>query len=353
MLSFILKKLLYGLLVVAGVTMVVFYLFMILPGNPATLLAGQKSNAATLEAINKELGLDKPKSTQFLLYINDISPISIHESTMESQEKYEYIKLFSVGSGNVLAIKKPYLRRSYQSQKLVTEIIGEAFPKTFILSVFAFIIAAFLGILFGVVSAINRHTIYENLILLIAILGISVPSFFAAVLIAWLFGYQWGEFTGLPMFGSLYDIDPIHGKVLQLKNVILPAIALGIRPLAVITQLTRSSMLEVNSMDFVRTATAKGLTKKAVILKHVLRNSLNPVLTAVSGWFASLLAGAFFVEYIFNWRGLGKVTVDALTSADFPVVMGTVLFISLIFVVVNIMVDILYAFLDPRVKLVN
>ena len=152
------------------------------------------------------------------------------------------------------------------------------------------------------------------------------------------------------MTGSLYEVDPFNGEILQWKNIILPAITLGIRPLSVIVQLTRSSMLEVLSMDYVRTARAKGLSMWTVIVKHALRNALNPVITALSGWFGSLLAGAVFIEYIFGWKGVGKVTVDALEHYDFPVVMGSVLMVSIFFVLINILVDLLYARLDPRVR---
>ena len=138
---------------------------------------------------------------------------------------------------------------------------------------------------------------------------------------------------------------------MQLKNLILPALTLGIRPLSVIIQLSRNSLLEVLSMDYVRTATAKGLSKFTVIFKHALRNALNPVVTAVSGWFASLLAGAVFVEYIFAWNGIGKEIVDALNKMDLPVVMGAVLFIASIFVIINILVDLIYGWLDPRIKI--
>jgi peptide/nickel transport system permease protein len=160
-----------------------------------------------------------------------------------------------------------------------------------------------------------------------------------------------GEYTGLNLSGSLYDYDPFYGRILNLSNLILPALTLGLRPLSIIVQLTRSSMLDVLSKDYIRTAKAKGLTNRQIIWNHALRNALNPVVTAVSGWFASLMAGAFFVEYIFGWNGLGKVTVDALELSDLPVVMGAVLFIAMIFVVINILVDVLYAVLDPRVRL--
>jgi peptide/nickel transport system permease protein len=153
------------------------------------------------------------------------------------------------------------------------------------------------------------------------------------------------------MTGSLYEYDPFQGKKLHLQNLILPAVTLGIRPLAIITQLTRSAMLDVLSQDFIRTAYAKGLSKRAVIFKHALRNALNPIVTAITGWFAELLAGAFFVEYIFGWKGIGKVTVDALEKLDFPVVMGSVLLTATFFVIINLLADILYGIIDPRVRI--
>ncbi|MOA14610.1 Dipeptide transport system permease protein DppB [compost metagenome] len=152
------------------------------------------------------------------------------------------------------------------------------------------------------------------------------------------------------MSGSLHNYDPFKGEVLTIKNLWLPMITLGLRPLAIIVQLTRSAMLDVLSMDYIRTARAKGLNNYTVVVKHALRNALNPVVTAISGWFASLIAGSFFIEYIFGYNGLGKATVDALGLADFPVVMGSILFCGFFFVVLNILVDILYGVLDPRVR---
>jgi peptide/nickel transport system permease protein len=153
------------------------------------------------------------------------------------------------------------------------------------------------------------------------------------------------------MTGSLYETDAFTGRQLTLKNLILPALTLGIRPLAIITQLTRSAMLDVLKQDFIRTAYAKGLSHNKVVWKHALRNALNPVVTAVTGWFAELLAGAFFVEYIFGWKGIGKVTVDALEKLDFPVVMGSVLLTASGFILVNMLADWLYGWLDPRIRL--
>jgi len=152
------------------------------------------------------------------------------------------------------------------------------------------------------------------------------------------------------MTGSLYNIDPFKGRQMQLQNLILPAITLGIRPLAIITQLTRSAMLDVLDQDYIRTAYAKGLSRRVVVFRHALRNALNPVITAITGWFAELLAGAFFVEYIFGWKGIGKITVDALEKLDFPVVMGSVLITATFFIAINLLADILYGIVDPRIK---
>ena len=171
------------------------------------------------------------------------------------------------------------------------------------------------------------------------------------IVIAYVFGFVLSEYTGLHMTGSLFAVDPFEGRELQLKNLILPAITLGIRPLAIITQLTRSAMLDVLDQDYIRTAYAKGLSRRVVVFKHALRNALNPVITAITGWFAELLAGAFFVEYIFGWKGIGKITVDALEKLDFPIVMGSVLVTAAFFILINLLADILYGVVDPRIRL--
>jgi peptide/nickel transport system permease protein len=172
-----------------------------------------------------------------------------------------------------------------------------------------------------------------------------------AILVAYLFGIVWHDYTGLHLTGSLYDIDEVTGEPrLALKNLILPAFTLGIRPLAIIMQLTRSAMLDTLAQDYIRTAYAKGLSTSKVVFKHALRNALNPVITAVTGWFAELLAGAFFIEYIFGWRGIGKITVDALEKLDYPVVMGAVLLSALIFITINMLADVLYRLVDPRIR---
>ncbi len=348
--TYAIRKLLYGLAVMAGVILVVFVLFNVLPGDPARMTLGQRSDVQSLEAVRKEFGLDRSKPVQLFLYLNDLSPISWHEAGAANQEKYHYQKVFAVGD-HVLVIKTPYLRRSYQTKRDVTTILSETVPNTFVLALTAMFFATLIGVFLGVLSAIHQGTWIDNAANAFAILGISAPSFFAGIIIAWLFGFLLADYTGLNMSGSLYSYDPFEGEIITWKNLWLPMITLGLRPLAIIVQLTRSAMLDVLAQDYIRTARAKGLGRSAIIYKHALRNALNPVITAISGWFASLLAGSFFVEYIFGYNGLGRTTVTALEMSDFPVVMGSILFIAFVFVIVNILVDLLYAWVDPRVKL--
>lgn len=343
----ILKKIFYALLVLPGVLALVFVMFQGF-GDPARLIVGQTGDKKTLDNIRKDLYLDQPKWKQFLLYVNDVSPIAIHSS---EDIKKKNLKGFFVGGDKKLGLKIPYLRKSYQTKQDTTAVLAEALPATLILALTAMIFACFFGILLGVLSAIKKDTWIDKTSILASIAGISAPSFFIAIIIAYVFGYLLHNYTGLNITGSLYEIDEVTGeKYLAIKNLILPAFTLGIRPLAVIAQLTRSSMLDVLQQDFIRTAYAKGLSTKAVIFKHALRNALNPVVTAITGWFAELLAGAFFIEYIFGWKGIGKVTVNALEKLDYPVVMGAVLLSAVIFITSNILADVLYSIIDPRIK---
>jgi ABC-type dipeptide/oligopeptide/nickel transport system permease component len=345
-LKFISRKILYGVLVLAGVVVVVFFLLQGF-GDPARLVLGQAGDSTTIKNIRKELALDQPKWKQFVLYLNDVSPVAVHSK--EDIEKKQ-LKGFFIGGDKKFGIKVPYLRRSYQTKKDVGDVLMEALPGTLILALAAMFIATVIGVLLGVLAAVKQNTWMDTSSVFASVLGISAPSFFMGIVLAYLFGFVLTEYTGLHMTGSLFDIDPFTGKDLQLKNLILPAVTLGIRPLAIITQLTRSSMLDVLDQDYIRTAYAKGLRKRTVVFRHALRNALNPVITAITGWFAELLAGAFFVEYIFGWKGIGKVTVDALEKLDFPVVMGSVLVTATFFIVVNILADVLYGIVDPRVS---
>jgi ABC-type dipeptide/oligopeptide/nickel transport system permease component len=346
-LKYILKKVFYGLLVLLGVIVLVFVLFQGF-GDPARLVMGQTGDSTTQANIRKELYLDQPKWKQFVFYLNDVSPVSVY-SKEEIQKKE--LHGFFIGGEKKLVIKLPYLRKSYQTKKSVGAILMEALPGTLMLAFAAMFIAVVIGVPLGMLAAVKQNTWMDTTAVFSSIIGISAPSFFMGIIIAYVFGFVLSDYTGLHITGSWFDIDQNGVRRLTLQNLILPAVTLGIRPLAIITQLTRSAMLDVLDQDYIRTAYAKGLSKRTVVWKHALRNALNPVVTAITGWFAELLAGAFFIEYIFGWKGIGKVTVDALEKLDFPVVMGSVLVTAAFFILVNILADILYGIIDPRVRI--
>lgn len=332
MFQYVIRKIGYGLLVMLGVITLIFALFNILPGDPARMMLGQNADQESIDMIHKELGLDKPLPIQYLDYLNDLSPIG-----MDEDGKFGF--------------KAPNLRRSYQSGKTVASILGESFPNTILLALVSIAFAFVVGVTLGSLAAIYSDTWFEKAILLLTSFGMSLPSFFVAILIAWFFAFVLADFTGLSMFGSLYSVDDFgNGEYIDLKNLILPALTLGIRPLSVICELTKSTMKEVLQQDYIRTAKAKGLSKFQIIKNHALRNTLNPVVSSISSWFASLIAGAVFVEYIFDWKGVGVVIVDSLEKYDFPVLMGTLIVICVMLIMINILTDIIHAMLDPRIK---
>lgn len=412
------------MLVLAGVVTVVFFLFNLAPGDPVRNLVGENASEEVVINMRKKLDLDLPVGTRFLLYVNDISPIAILNPTQTesriffNRDKYHGVKLFQFTSSRALVLKKPYLKRSFVSDKSVATILAEVIPGTAVLAVVSITLALIFGLLMGIVAALKKDTIYDRLMLFISALGMAGPSFFVAIIVAWIGAILWRDNinlsiwlllasiipivlffipksffksekwprpkvgwwvsctflsvwmitsvlfdadslwrmslllpgTSLNMTGSLYSVDVWRGEYLDLRNMILPVITLMIRPLSVIVQLTRSSLLDVMQQDFIRTARAKGLSEYQVIFSHALRNALNPVITAVSGWFASLLAGAIFVEFVFGWKGLGQQMFTAIENQDLPVVMGGVIVIATAFVVINIFVDIIYGWIDPRVR---
>ena len=357
MIKYILKKLFYGVFVLWGVLTLVFFLFQVMPGDPARMMLSQREDSEQLQLLKEKYGFDKPISHQYFYYLNDVSPISFHDENEESytylsEKIYNYVDILKIKSTNIV-LKTPYLRTSFvKTGKPVNSILLETFPVTLVLAITSMIFAIIFGILLGIVSALKKNSVLDKSILFFSVLGMSVPSFFSSIIVAWFFAYLLHDYTGLNMTGSLYEVDDYgRGQYMNLNNLILPAFTLGIRPLSVIIQLSRNSMLEVLDMDYIRTATAKGLNRFVVVFKHALRNALNPVVTVVSGWFASLLAGAVFVEYIFAWNGIGKEIVDALNNLDMPVVMGSVMIIATVFVIINILVDIVYATIDPRIRL--
>ncbi|MBL7812396.1 MAG: ABC transporter permease [Bacteroidetes bacterium] len=335
--------------VLLGLVLFIFFLFMTLPG-PEQILTGQRSDKATTNAIISDLGLDQPWWKQLAFYLNDLSPLSVYQSDSKKVKEVSGAAFYT-GKSYTAMVKWPWLRSSFHTRRPVTAMIAEAFPGTLVLAFAAILLAIAIGVPLGVLAAVKQGRPVDNLIVSLSALGISVPSFFSAMLFAWLFGFVWKQYTGLSMTGSLWEIDPLgEGQTLALWNLILPALALGVRPLAVFVQLTRNTMVDVLKMDYIRTARSKGLSHSKVIWRHAFPNAVNPLVTSVGGWFSSLLAGSFFTEYIFNWKGLGKLAIEALQQSDLPVIMGTVLFTACLFFCINILTDILYFWLDPRLR---
>lgn len=358
MISYWIKNGLHLLGTMFGVLCLVFFLFNVLPGDPAQMMLGQHETEEQIEQIHAKYGLDLPIHQQFMYWVNDVSPVSVHQTQNAqkinywSPDKYTGVYLdFSTNLG--IALKVPYLRESFQKKgQRVNQLIVGKIKNTFVLAFTSIFIAFILGVLLGIYLQSTSHRLLKNLVELLSLTGMALPSFFASVLIAWFFGFYLSDYLPFSMTGSLFEVDDFgEGKYIEWKNLVLPAITLGIRPLAVISQLTKSSLDEVMNEDYIRTAKSKGLSNFKVLWKHALKNALNPVITATSGWFASLLAGAVFVEYIFAWDGIGKLLVESLENLDLPLVMGIVLFIAAIFVLINIFVDLFYKLLDPRIKL--
>lgn len=312
------------------------------------MMLGQRADQESIDEIKEELGLNLSVGAQYLNFLNDLSMIGTIPT--ERSEEVSHIRLFN-SSDKVFALKSPDLRKSFQLNRPVSDVLLGALPGTAVLALISMTFATVLGILFGILGALKQGLWVDRSLMVISIFGMSLPSFVAAILVVWIFAFLMGHITGLPVTGSLYYVDEFDGPRLVLRNLILPAFTLGIRPLAIIMQLTRNSMLDVLSQDYVRTAKAKGLSQRTVVMKHAIRNALNPVITAASGWLASLLAGAVFVEIVFGWQGLGLVILNALNTYDIPVVMGAVLMVSSVFVVVNLLVDVLYGIFDPRVRI--
>ncbi len=297
MLKAIAYKLAYTLLVVWGVSTLVFCLFSILPGDPSRMMLGQRDNEQMRLTIQKKYGFDKPLLQQYAYFINDLVPISIHSTNSDdfsNLAKHAYSVVGSIHTKKFdVVLKAPYLRESFVRKGVsVSSIIAHTLPNTFVLALTSMSFALVLGISFGLVCALYEHKFIDQFLSSTAVFGMALPSFFSAIIIAWLFGYVYQKYTGLSMTGSLYEVDDYgRGETLVLKNLVLPAFTLGIRPLAVVLQLTRNSILDTLQEDYIRTARAKGLSNFRVLIFHALPNALNPVITAASG-----LAG-FYVSW--------------------------------------------------------
>ncbi len=306
MLSYIIRKLLYSLLVLVGVIVMTFFIRP--PGDPARVMLGQRADSASVAALRTKMGLDLPLLVQ-------------------------------VGSYAWNLVTHLDMGRSLATDASVAETIAERFPATALLAGTSMAIATIVGIFLGLIASWKPNTWIDSTAMALSLTGISIPSFVVGLLFVILFGVtlEWFPNSGYVDRGAAY--------------LVLPMITLAIRPMSVIARVTRSSLLDVLGQDYIRTARAKGLATTTVYLRHALRNALNPVVTTVSAWFAGLLAGTYFIEFVFNWPGIGLAAFNAIEKLDYPMIQGTVLFTAVVFVIVNIASDILYAFIDPKVRL--
>lgn len=326
----ILRKLLQGIGVLWGAWTLVFFLFAFVP-DPARQMAGQNERQEVVDAFRARHGLDLPVGQRYLQFWKRLSPLQ-----KDDVSGWHW--------------RAPDLGRSFVSDRPVLDAISESLPATMFLAILAMGLALVCGIALGAWLAPRAGGRVDRWALTLVSLGMSAPSFVMAILVSWLFGSVLHPWTGLPMTGGLMEVDPFEGPRFAWHHGILPALTLGIRPVSVVTQLTRNAVLDVLGTTYVRTARSKGISEFRLFYKHVLRNALNPVLTAASGWFASMLAGAVFIEFVFGWQGMGLLMFRALEIGDLPIVMGCVAVIAGVFVVVNLVVDFLYGVLDPRVR---
>lgn len=306
MISYVVRRLLATLPVLLGVTLVAFTLTYLLPGDPARALAGERYREEDLSRIRHELGLDRPLAQQYAAYLGRLA--------------------------------RGDLGSSFATGRPVAVELAERFPRTVLLAAVAMGVAVALGLALGTAAAWRRGRLLDRVSMLFALGGISVPVFVSAILLLWVFAVllRW-----LPPSGYV-DVAPLA--------IVLPAVTLGVRSAAMLARMTRSSLVEVLAQDYVRTGRAKGATEVGVVLRHGLRNALVPVVTLIGLDFGSYLSGSVLTESIFAWPGVGQYALTAILRRDFPAVQGTVLFLSVVFVLVNLAVDLLYGALDPRIR---
>lgn len=301
---YILKRLVMLIPVLIGVTFLVYFIISLSPGDPAAMIAGESADAMTIEAVRKDLGLDKPVIVQYANYMWDL----LHGDM-----------------GN-----------SYKTKRPVFDTVMAAFPNTAKLAFWSILVAVAIALPIGIISATRQYSMFDNVGMVVALIGVATPNFWLGLMMIILFSLNLGWLPSGGMGGW--------------KNYIMPAITLGTGDAALITRMTRSSMLEVVRADYIRTARAKGVPERKVIYSHALRNALIPVVTAIGLQFGSLLGGATLTETVFAWPGIGRLTVDSIKTKDTTQVLGCIVVLTITFSVVNLLVDILYAFIDPRIK---
>ncbi len=332
MLGYIIKRFLGVIPVLLCVSMLVFGFLRLIPGDPAATMLGERATPENIARVRQQLGLDKPIYEQYLTFL-----------------------------GNAL---RGDLGRSVLRQEPVTQEIIRRFPATIELAMAAMLFAMVVGIPAGIISAVRRGSWFDGGSMLVALTGVSMPIFWLGLMLIFLFavvlhalptggrldaGTHYTPITNLVLVDSLLQAN-IPVFVQGVRHLLLPALALGTIPMAIIARMTRSSMLEVLGQDYIRTAQAKGLKERTVVVRHALRNAWLPIITVVGLQVGLLLSGAILTETVFSWPGIGRWLVDAIYARDYPIVQGVTLVIALIFVVVNLSVDILYALADPRIR---
>ncbi|MEQ9623858.1 ABC transporter permease [Coleofasciculus chthonoplastes] len=334
MTHYIIKRLLNLLPVLLGITLLVFLFLHLIPGDPATVMLGERATPEQVEALREQLGLNQPLPLQYLTFLNNLLHLDFGTSIISGIPIIDEIKT--------------------------------RFPATFELSLAAMIVAVILGIPAGVLAAVYKNRPADNLTMIGSLLGVSMPVYWLGLLLIYLFAItlNWFPPSGRISIEAGLTFQPITGfyildailkldiNILQdvLSHLILPALTLGTIPLAILARITRSSLLEVLSQDYIRTARAKGIPEHWVILRHGLKNALLPVVTIIGLQFGTLLGGAILTETIFSWPGIGSWIYEGILARDYPVVQGGVVVVSIIFVLVNLIVDISYGLVDPRIK---
>ena len=311
MISYIARRLILIIPVLIGVSILAFLMTDLAPGDAAQIMAGPQASQAEIENIRARLNLNDPIHIRYFTFFKNIITLDFGQSI--------------------------------QTQRSVGEMIFIRYPTTFVLATSSMIIATIVGLFTGILSGVKQYSIFDYASMIVALLGISFPTFWIGLMLMYIFSVNLGV---LPISGLPREWWTIEG----LRHLILPAITLGVYSAALIARMTRSSVLDVIKMDYIRTAKAKGLTERRVVLKHILKNALIPVITVIGLNFGTLLAGTVITESVFGINGIGRLVVRAIQNRDFPVVQGTVLIIAFTFILVNLLVDLLYAFLDPRIK---
>ncbi len=333
MISYIIKRLLWAIPTLLGVSLLVFSMVHMVPGDPALVMLGEHANKESVDILREQMGLNKPLWEQYYLFVSNA---------------------ITGDFGISLASGEP-----------VIDEFMERFPATVELALFAMIFSTIIGLFAGIISAVKRYSIFDYAAMSTALAGVSMPVFWLGLMLIYFFSV---ELAWLPVSGRLgyeFDIETITGLFLidsllandtqafwdALKHLILPSIALGTIPMAIIARMTRASMIEVLKEEYIRTAYAKGCTKMQVIMVHALKNALLPILTVIGLMVGTLFAGAVLTEMTFSWPGIGKWLINAVNQRDFPIIQSTTLIIASMFVVVNLIVDVLYAVVNPRIRL--